>query len=168
MTTDQVLLDFIEASATNLAVESAALAAAADVPGLAALLAAVRRSRATLAFAESEIETVLAQAMPSATMAVAGVGVLERRGGKKRTSWDHARLASLLAARVGDRRFDPATGEELARPPAVLAQDVADELLACAGVSYWKVGELRARKVDPTQFCEEAPGRTTVGIRPHA
>lgn len=163
----QVLTDVIDVSAPAISDEAARLVAAADLPGLAALLAAVRRGRATLAFLESDLETALAGIMPANTMAVAGVGVLERRSGKKRTSWDHPRLASLLAARVGDRRFDPATGEELARPPAVLAQDVADELLACAGVSYWKVGALRARNVDPASFCEEEAGRTTVGIRPH-
>lgn len=162
------VLDVVDASAPALAEEGARLAAAGELEGLAILLAAVRRNRATLAFVELELETALARIMPATTMAVASVGVLERRAGKKRTAWDHTRLASLLAARVGDRRFDPATGEELARPPAVLAQDVADELLACAGLSYWKTGALKARGLDPGQFCEEEPGRTTVGIRPHA
>lgn len=161
------LLDVVDAGAPALANEGALMAAAGDLAGLATLFASVRRVRATLAFVEAELETAVAGLMPSATVAVAGVGVLERRGARKRTAWDHPRLASLLAARVGDRRFDPATGEELVRPPAVLAQDVADELLACAGVSYWKVSELRARHVDPASFCEEEAGRTTVGIRPH-
>lgn len=164
----RTLLDFIEISAPSLTGEASALAAAAELPGLAALLAAVRRGRATLAFVESEIETALAGLMASNVVVVPEVGVLERRGGRKRTSWDHARLASMLAARVADqRRVDPGTGEILPRPPGRLAQDVVDELLACAGVSYWKVGELRARKVDPAGFCEEEPGRQTVGIRPH-
>lgn len=165
----QTLVDFVEVSAQTLAAESASRAGAADLPGLAALLNAVRRARATLAFLESEVETLVAGLMPSQVVAVEGVGVLERRGGRKRSNWDHARLASMLAARVADqRRVDPDTGEVLARPPGRLAQDVVDELLACAGLSYWKVGELRARKVDAAQFCEEEPGRTTVGIRPHA
>lgn len=156
------------AASGALAEEAAGFYATDDVVGLAALLAAVRHTRATLAFVESEVETLLAKAMPSATLAVEGVGVLERRGGTKRRNWDHPRLASLLAARVGDRRFDPGTGEELARPPAVLAQDVADEFLACAGVSYWKAGALKARGLDPAAFCEEEAGRATVGIRPYA
>lgn len=160
--------DVVDAVSANLAGQAVMLASAGDVAALAQLLHTVRQCRATLAFVESELETNLARIMPASTIAVAGVGVLERRAGKKRTSWDHTRLASLLAARVGDRRFDPATGEELARPPAVLAQDVADELLACAGLSYWKTGALKARGLDPGQFCEEEAGRTTVGIRPHA
>lgn len=160
--------DVVDAVSASLATQAVMLASAGDVAALAALLHTVRQSRATLAFVESELETNLARIMPASTIAVAGVGVLERRAGKKRTSWDHTRLASLLAARVGDRRFDPATGEELSRPPAVLAQDVADELLACAGLSYWKTGALKARGLDPGQFCEEEAGRTTVGIRPHA
>lgn len=165
----QTLLDFIDVSAPGLSDEAARLGLSADVPGLAALLAAIRRGRATLAFLESEIETALAGLMSSNVVVVPEVGVLERRGGRKRTNWDHARLASLLAVRVADqRRIDPETGEILPRPPGRLAQDVADELLACAGLSYWKVGELRARQVDPGQFCEEEPGRQTVGIRPHA
>jgi hypothetical protein len=163
------LVDFVEVSATTLTAQSAGLVGAADLPGLAALLASVRRARATLAFLESEVETAVAGLMGSNVVVIPEVGVLERRGGKKRTEWDHARLASLLAVRVADqRRVDPETGEILPRPPGRLAQDVVDELLACAGVSYWKVGELRARKVDPADFCEEGPGRQTVGIRPHA
>jgi hypothetical protein len=163
------LVDFVEVSAASLTAHSAGLAGAADLPGLAALLASVRRARATLAFLESEVETAVAALMGSNVVVIPEVGVLERRGGKKRTEWDHARLASLLAVRVADqRRVDPETGEILPRPPGRLAQDVVDELLACAGVSYWKVGELRARKVDPADFCEEGPGRQTVGIRPHA
>lgn len=163
------LVDFVEVSASALTAHSAVLVGAADLPGLAALLASVRRARATLAFLESEVETAVAGLMGSNVIVVPEIGVLERRGGRKRTSWDHARLASLLAVRVADqRRVDPETGEILPRPPGRLAQDVVDELLACAGVSYWKVGELRARKVDPAGFCEEEPGRATVGIRPHA
>lgn len=162
----QSLLDVIEVSAPALADESTRLSMAADVPGLAVLLAAVRRGRATLAFIESEVERDLAALMASNVVVVDGVGVLERRSGRKRSNWDHTRLASLLAARVADqRRVDPATGEILARPPGRLAQDIVDELLACAGLSYWKVGELRARRLDPATFCEEEPGRTTVGIR---
>ncbi|MGH9002123.1 MAG: hypothetical protein ACRDYV_03240 [Acidimicrobiia bacterium] len=163
------LVDFIEVSASTLAAEGLRLQASADVPGLAALLAAVRRGRATLALLESEIETLLAGLMSSNVVVVDGVGVLERRGGRKRSNWDHARLASMLAARVADqRRVDPDTGEILARPPGRLAQDVVDELLTCAGVSYWKVGELRARSVDPSSFCEEEPGRASVMVRPNA
>jgi len=165
----ETLVDFVDVSASALAAQTAMLGAAADLPGLAALLAAVRRARATLAFLESEVETAVAGLMASNVVTIPEVGVLERRGGRKRTEWDHARLASLLAVRVADqRRVDPDTGEILPRPPGRLAQDVVDELLACAGVSYWKVGELRARKVDPADFCEEGPGRQTVGIRPHA
>ena len=163
------LVDVVEAAGPSILAEKERLAGCADTAGLARLLAAVRHARASLAFIESELETALAAAMPGPVVAVDGVGVLERRGGRKRSNWDHARLASMLAARVADqRRVDPETGEVLARPPGRLAQDVVDELLACAGVSYWKVGELRARKVDPAAFCEEAPGRQTVGIRPHA
>lgn len=165
----ETLVDFVEVSASALTAHSAVLVGAADLPGLAALLASVRRARATLAFLESEVETAVAGLMGSNVVVVPDIGVLERRGGRKRTSWDHARLASLLAVRVADqRRVDSETGEILPRPPGRLAQDVVDELLACAGVSYWKVGELRARKVDPAAFCEEEPGRATVGIRPHA
>lgn len=165
----QTLVDFVEVSAQTLAADSAALAGSADLPGLAALLQAVRRARATLAFLESDTETLVAGLMASNVVVIPGVGVLERRGGRKRSAWDHARLASLLAVRVADqRRVDPDTGEILPRPPGRLAQDVVDELLACAGLSYWKVGELRARKLDPADYCEEEAGRSTVGIRPHA
>lgn len=160
------LLDVVDAAAPSILAARDQLASAGDAAGLARVLAALRTARTRLAFIESEVEAALAATMPTAVIAVEGVGVLERRGGRKRTAWDHPRLASLLAARTADqRRIDPDTGEIMARPPGRLAQDVADELLACAGLSYWKTGALKARGLDPADFCEEGAGRATVGIR---
>jgi hypothetical protein len=158
----RVLSDVIAAVAPSLAEETTRLEVARDTPGLGALLLPVRRARATLAFLESEAEGALARVMPGPVVAVDGVGVLERRSGSRRTDWDDARVASLLAARAADERFDRTTGEIL--PPALFAQHVVDELLACARPN-WRVTALRARNIDPADFSEEKPGRPTVQIR---
>jgi hypothetical protein len=128
------------------------------VAALAALLRDLRRARATLGFLESEAETALAGAMPARVVELEGM-VLERHSGRKRTNWDHDRLLSLLVARVP---ADPDTGELVGEGAQ---RAITAEIRACAGIGYWKVGELRRRDLDPAVFCEEAEGRATVQIR---
>jgi hypothetical protein len=158
-----LLAHVVDSTAPVLAEETARLEVAGDVAGIAALLSTLRRCRTTLGFIESEAEGALARVMPEKIVIIDGVGVLERRSGKKRTAWDHRRVAFLLAARVADRRVDPDTGEVM--PPGVLAGAVTEEILGCAGISYWRVGALRDRNLDPSDYCEENPGRPSVQIR---
>lgn len=153
------IVGFINGLSGGLSAQITGFARGAQVAALAALLADLRRARSTLAFLESEAESALAQAMPARVLEVPGVGVLERHSGRKRTNWDHDRLLSLLVARVP---ADPETGELIAEgaQKAIIA-----EVRACAGISYWRVGELRARELDPVAFCDEEAGRATVHIR---
>jgi hypothetical protein len=152
------IVGFTDALANRIEAQITGFGRGAQVAALAALLRDLRRARATLGFLESEAETALAGAMPARVVELPGM-VLERHSGRKRTNWDHDRLLSIVVARVP---ADPDTGELLsdAAQAAITA-----EVRACAGISYWKVGELRARELDPAVFCDEEAGRPTVHIR---
>lgn len=83
----------------------------------------------------------------------------EIRGGKKRTQWDNDLLYSHVVSRALDeRKIDEETGEY---EPA--DQAVARVLKECARPS-WRVTPLRARGIDPDQFCtaEWAPSSVIV------
>lgn len=109
---------------------------------------------------DDALKAALADAMPSKTMVIDGGITLERKGGVIRKQWDHDLLASAV---VRLAVVDPDSGEVLM--PYGPAQKIADELLACGHVDYWRAGELRARGLDPGQYCTEERGRSTVIIR---
>ena len=79
---------------------------------------------------------------------------LERHTGTVRKQWQSVELLRHL---VGDRLVDVSTGE-----------DVTDRLVAClplTGSLSWRAGALREHGVDPDDWCESSPGRTTVSVR---
>lgn len=83
------------------------------------------------------------------------VGTFERVGRVRRTGWRWDDLVARVVARTADEPgnlFDPDTGEAL--PPAVIAANVADEIVACLSLSAGKVRALKARGLDPDSFCE--------------
>lgn len=135
-----------------------------DTETLAYMLATLREIRAGWSLAEMEVEAKLADAMGGNVMVIPGVGVLERRKSKSRKNWDHTAVASWLAARVADKPFSQTTGEKL--DTNELCDEVAREILECAGVSYWKVSALKQRDCDAGKYCEETEARVTVTVRP--
>jgi hypothetical protein len=152
------IVGFTDALANRIEAQIAGFGRGAQVAALAALLRDLRRARATLGFLESECESALARAMPARVIELPGL-TLERHGGRKRTNWDHDRLLSLIVSRVP---ADPESGELISE---AAQKAITTEVRACAGIAYWKVGELRARDLDPAVFCDEEEGRATVQIR---
>lgn len=75
------------------------------------------------------------------------VGGFRKTSGKKAAEWDHPMIASALAARAADD-----FGGE---PPAVFANDVAQRVLSCAGISYWRKGDLKKNGIDPSRYSTE-------------
>lgn len=135
-----------------------------DVEVLAQVLVTLKEAIGSLSMVLTDTEAALAEVMPANVMAVPDVGVLERRSSKQRKGWDHTALASWLAARVADRPFNQETGEQLST--LELCDEVAREILECAGVGYWKVSALKLRDVDASKYCDEGDVRTTVTVRP--
>jgi hypothetical protein len=79
---------------------------------------------------------------------------LERHRGRTRKQWQSVELLRHL---VGDQLVNAQTGE-----------DVTDRLVAClplTGSLSWRAGALRENGVDPGDWCDEGPARTTVSVR---
>lgn len=147
---------------------TAQLEEAGEWEGLLRLGAALDEAKERIGFAAAEVALALYRIMPGKIASVEGVGSAEKKSGTTRKAWEHQRIAARLAARVADeRRVDLETGEidETPLPPAELAMKVADEIVSCAGVSYWRTTALRGRGLDPADYCEEERGRPSVIIR---
>lgn len=93
------------------------------------------------------------------TLVVERVGVLQATWPGKTTRWEGERLARRIAARAADRAcVNPLTGEILDEipPPAVIAEYVVNELIACAGLDNanpaWRKGEIKGRNLDPDDY----------------
>lgn len=128
-----------------------------DLAEQAKALDLVREARRRLSDVERVLENAVADSMQGKTEEVHEVGVLEKRGGKKRKSWDHEGVASRVVSEI---RVDKETGE--VRDPS--PQEVANALVEAAGINYWKVSSLRDLGIEPSEYCEESPGRVTVQI----
>lgn len=101
------------------------------------------------------ILTSLHDDLPEYEMHMEGVGTFTKTKGTKRKSWDHHRAAAVVAARAADDLVENV-------PPGLLADHVMRELLACAGVSYWRAGEMRRRNLNVDDYCEKEEGTSTV------
>jgi hypothetical protein len=127
--------------------------------GLARLIVAV----GTVVNAARDVKDLIEQrtiaTMPDRQMVVDGF-VLERRSGTVRKAWDHPLVASVLTRLA---TVDKDSGEVLMK--AEDAQRVTDEILACAGIGYWRTGALRDRGVDPDQYCTTEKGRASLIVR---
>lgn len=129
-----------------------------DVGDLAHLLLVVRRGMKALGRLEDDIEDALYLAIPGKSTEVEGVGLVEKKRGGYRKTWDHDALLRLVTARARDeRRFDEATGEYEAE-----AEAVSRVLSACAGIGYWRVGALTERGIDADEYCERVEGRPSI------
>lgn len=86
--------------------------------------------------------------------------IAQVRRGKDRTEWDHDALIRLVVARGRDeRKLDEETGEYEPEGEAV-----ARALMECARPS-WRLTPLRARGIDPDEYCASSPGRVSVVIQ---
>lgn len=137
-----------------------------DVTTLVDTLIRLRALKQELGARESEIESILADALPGGGMHFDGVGLVEAKRGAARRTWDGRRLAHILAARTADTAYDRETGE--AKPMGAVCAEVADEIIACAALDTksqnWRSGELKKRVLDPYAYCETEGSRTSIVI----
>lgn len=90
-----------------------------------------------------------------------GIGEVTVRKATKRTEWDSEALTRVIVARALDERvLDESTGEFEASHDAV-----ARVLSECARPS-WRLTPLRARGIDPSEFCSERDGGYSVELPP--
>lgn len=115
--------------------------------------------------ARDEAEAALADAMDKAKVKEhdTAIGTFERKATKVRRAWRHDDLVRQVVARAADNPenlFDPETGGTL--PPAVIAERIARELRATIGFGPGKVTGLKARGIDPDEFCEADGWRVSI------
>lgn len=133
-----------------------------DLDGLSLGLDQLRTLLADLRDLAQLVEADVANMMPAKTWEVEGVGTLERRTSAVRKSWDWDRLLPTLIR----LSIDPEQTGEMPDAPELIArfsQLVADVI----GVTPSKgprVAALKSLGLQPDEWCEASPGRTTVQI----
>lgn len=131
----------------------------ATADDLARLLVAIRDARAALASFADDVSRDLLVLMGDKKMVVEGVGEVEAVKSTKRTKWENGTLArKVIALAYDERQFDEQTGEYEEAGAAV-----ARVLLECARPS-WRLGPLRARGIDPDEYCTVDEGVFTVRL----
>ena len=95
------------------------------------------------------VEQALVKKLPArGVVEVAGLGTLERKSGAKRTKWDTARVAPLVA-RIAVEAREPDANGEIPDP----VDTAVSAVLNAAGIGYWKVSVLRELGLAPEGFC---------------
>lgn len=85
----------------------------------------------------------LAEAMPEKRITVMGTGTFVKHGKRDRTQWD---TEELRRAVLDSRLVDPTTGE-------VTEESPLDRVLHVWNLGAPRVGALRARGLDPEEWC---------------
>lgn len=131
-----------------------------DLEALGRTLIAARGLAGAVSDYARRIEGAMADQMQSKLVVIENVGAFERRKAKDRKAWDHKAIARELVRVANDERIDKLTGEvRMSEGDAV-----AHTIISCAGISYWKITDLKGRGIDPDEFCESTPGRVSVVV----
>lgn len=134
---ETVLISAVETE--KLVSESLDLLSDDEPEKIATGIAEIQATRSRLADVLDRAERRLMGLIPKGeTFVVTGVGAWERSGSSKRR-WNHDEIWKLVLARGRDeQRVDMETGEVLVTE----GEAVASAIRRCAGIGYWKVGEL--------------------------
>jgi hypothetical protein len=135
------------------------VAAVPDTQSTLILLGLLRNARKELQVVEQFVERAAAESMFDDRFE--GPGVLAvRRQTAEQTVWQHEDLATaVLTAAVVDEN-----GELPSEDANVLACKVKQALMACAAVSYWRVGKLEEHGISVNDYRTRTPGRWTVDV----
>lgn len=137
-----------------------------DVHGMAQLLAALRRAKEQIKWAEEQLEDEITKVMKTKFEDVVGLGRIEMRTGTTRKGWDKdALVATMKQVIAGElpRLVATATGEVI--PSREIVDEVLDQFLVVATPS-WKTTGLRQFHIDPEDYCTTTYGRKTIQTPP--
>lgn len=151
-------------SAAAVALENAARFAqdSTSVDDTALALADMVQVKRLAARVYDDIEKHLLSLMDSKRIEVPGVGLVEAKKAVRRSGWRHAELIPVVVARALDeRRVDEETGEYERE-----AEAVARVLRDCISFGAGKVTGLRARGIQPDEFCVEDEAHWSVKLPP--
>lgn len=140
------------------------LAEAGDWEALAWALSAVRALSRDLRTLERATVEDVAGLLPEKRVTIDGLGTVERRKASTRRAWQSEDLFRRLLAQA---LVDPETGEILAGSTLEVAETIGSEVLACMPVTAsmgWRVTALRARGLDPEDWCETTEGPASITI----
>lgn len=119
--------------------------------------------RSAMGRRNGDLAAMVAEAMPSETAEVPGLGVVQRRRGTDRKAW---RWEELLPHTMR-AYLDPEGTGEFPSDPHVAAGRVramAEEVIGLTPSKGPRVTALRAIDLDPDEFCTTTPGRLSVQI----
>jgi hypothetical protein len=147
---------------TELDAERASLVEAADLDKLAIGLSAIRTLIGDLRMLADATEANVVELMPQRRYEIEGLGTLERRKGTDRKAWEWESLWPLLVRPT----LDPDGTGELPDLPTTVASltSLTQEVIGLTPSKQPRVTALRAMGVDPDDWCEVSPGRTSVQI----
>jgi len=110
-------------------------------------------------FAVMQDQAVEAVGYTAAPISVEGASI-EIKSGSSRKAWDHASLAKDVAQRIYESAIDIDTGEIKKNPKQMM-----EEMLKYGAVSYWRVTALKDLNIDPDEYCEVSPPKSSVIVR---
>jgi hypothetical protein len=113
------------------------------VGDVADLLRVIRDAKRNLSDLERTVENRLGQEMGEYRTTIEGVGTIERHARKSRTQW---KKDELLHDVLDTRLVDKKTGELIDETPL-------DKVLAVWNLPAPRTGELKARGLDPDEYC---------------
>jgi len=117
------------------------------------------KSEVTRLFALMQEHAVEAVGYTAAPIAVEGA-TIEIKSGSSRKAWDHQSLARDVAQRIYESSIDMDTGEVHKNP-----REMMEEMLKYGAVSYWRVTALKDLNIDPDEYCEVSPPKSSLIVR---
>ncbi len=127
-----------------------------DPAEVARALAALRDLKADAATVFADVEQHLLACMGERTLEVPGLGLFESKRKTKRTGWDHDALVKDVIARTD--------GCAISGLPD--AEETAAALRECISFGAGKATGLRARGLQPDEYCSETPDGYSVQLPP--
>jgi hypothetical protein len=117
------------------------------------------KATVTRLFGAMQDETVERIGFTAAPINVEGA-TIEVKSGSSRKAWDHSALAQDVAQRIYESSIDIDTGEVNKTPREMMA-----DMLKYGAVSYWRVGALKDLNIDPDEYCEVSPPKSSLVVR---
>lgn len=145
-----------------LSVEAAVPAEGAGAEELARAYVDLKQVADAVAIVCREVETRLVNAMQTRHLTIENLGTFEKLPATSRKAWDHPLLAEKIVQKALDKRLvDRDTGE--VEDPVQVATKA---LLSTAGISYWRVGEVKKLGINADEYCEKEYGNPRVKHTP--
>ena len=147
----------LKANLADLSVDVPRFLDNSDVDGVVQLLDQLRTHAAVLGQITDNARRSVANRLGKGKHHVAGYQVEVKSGGGW-SDWQHDRIAWAVCSSIAT---DPETSEILPEVADIVDQ-VRSRLLNCAGVAYWRTGQLGPLDIDVAEFASWKPAKRGV------